>query len=50
MQTAWIHYNKKTLSAEYIYLVKMKDDGSHQIEEIISTHTKQEIKEKMIEE
>ncbi len=49
MQTGWIHYDKKTLSAEFIYLVKMKDDGSHQIEEIISTHTKQEIKEKMIE-
>lgn len=48
MQTARIHYDKKTLSAEYIYLVKIKDDWSHQIEEIISEHSKEEIKQKMI--
>lgn len=47
-QTAWIHYDKKTLSAEYIYLVKVKNDWSNQIEEIISEHTKEEIKQKMI--
>ena len=47
--TGRIYYDKATLSAEFIYLVKMKDDGSHQIEEIISQHTKDEIRKKIID-
>lgn len=50
MNANWIFYNKTVLSAEFIYLVKMKNDGSNQIEEIISTHTKDEIRIRMISE
>lgn len=47
-KTGWIYYDKATLRAEFIYLVKIKDDWSHQIEEILDKYTKDEIREKMI--
>lgn len=43
---SYIWYTQKTLSAWIIYLVKI--NSNNQIEEIVSEHTKQEIKEKMI--
>lgn len=49
MQTGWIWFNKKVLSSTDIYLVKIKDGKENHIEEIISTHTKEEIKNKYIE-
>ena len=48
MNAGWIYYDKSTLSAEFIYLVRIKDDGSNQIEEILDKYTKEEIREKMI--
>ena len=48
MNAGWIYYDKSTLSAEFIYLVRMKDDGSNQIEEILDKYSKDEIREKMI--
>lgn len=49
-KTGWIYYDKSTLSAELIYLVKIKDDGSNQIEEVLNKYTKDEIREKMIKD
>ena len=46
-KTWWINCNQKTLSAKYIYLVKMKNDGSHFIDEIIAEYDKEDIKKKM---
>jgi len=45
-----IHYDKKALSAEFIYKVRMKNDGSHQIDEILEEHTKIDIKNEMIKD
>lgn len=48
MQVGWLFYNKEVLSAKYIYLVKIKDNWSNQIESIISIHTKDKIKQSML--
>lgn len=50
MNAGWIYYDKSTLSAEFIYMIKIKDDGSNQIENIISIYTKEEIRKKMTED
>lgn len=47
-KTGWIFYDKWTLSSEYIYLVKIKNDWSNQIEKIINRYTKDKIRKKII--
>lgn len=49
MHEGWIFYEKATLSAEYIYLVRLANDGSNSIANMIATETKEIMRNKIIE-
>ncbi len=46
----WWIYSEKALSSEYIYLITPKTDWSHGVESITSSHSKEEIRNKMLKE
>jgi len=41
-------YSKKVISSKFIYLIHPAEDWSHSIGNIISIHTKDEVKSKML--
>ncbi len=48
MNTGRLFYDKWTLSAEYIYLVRLADDGSHKIIDLISKESNNEAMQKIL--
>jgi hypothetical protein len=49
MQKGHLFHKDTALSAEFIYLVRLANDGSHRIIEVISKYSKESIRNRIIE-